>query len=95
MTTVLLLDDQSLQRLGLLMFIEAQPDLTVVGEAGDGAEVARQMAQLRPGEEGLRAHGVFGEQAHTFDPQVWASRHHVGKAVAAAGFALLRRRGGH
>ncbi|MEU5201560.1 SDR family oxidoreductase [Streptomyces pseudogriseolus] len=45
------------------------------------------------------AHGVFDDQAHSFDPQVWASRHHLGKAaavagLAGAGYALLRRRGG-
>ncbi|MFG1664650.1 SDR family oxidoreductase [Streptomyces sp. Y7] len=50
--------------------------------------------------EDYGAHGVFDDQAHTFDPQVWASRHHMGKAVAAAslvgaGYALLRRRGSH
>ncbi|MGW4873987.1 SDR family NAD(P)-dependent oxidoreductase [Streptomyces chartreusis] len=44
------------------------------------------------------AHGVFDDQAYTFDPQVWASRHHMGKAVAdaglvGAGYALLRGRG--
>lgn len=43
------------------------------------------------------AHGVFDDQAHAFDPQVWASRHYMGKAVAAAGlvgagYVLLRRR---
>ncbi|MGW5474907.1 hypothetical protein [Streptomyces chartreusis] len=41
---------------------------------------------------------MFDDQAYTFDPQVWASRHHMGKAVAAAGlvgagYALLRGRG--
>jgi NAD(P)-dependent dehydrogenase (short-subunit alcohol dehydrogenase family) len=46
------------------------------------------------------AHGVFDEQAHTFDPQVWASRRHLGRAatvagLAGAGYALLRRRDGH
>lgn len=44
------------------------------------------------------AHGVFDEQAHSFDPQIWASRHPVAAAAAAglagAGYALLRRRGG-
>ncbi|MZG17870.1 response regulator, partial [Streptomyces sp. SID5914] len=48
MTTVLLLDDQSLQRLGMRMLIEAQPDLTVVGEAGDDAEAVRETVRLRP-----------------------------------------------
>jgi DNA-binding NarL/FixJ family response regulator len=34
---VLLVDDQSLLRLGFRMVLEAQPDIEVVGEAGDGA----------------------------------------------------------
>ncbi len=50
--------------------------------------------------EDYGAHGVFDEQAHAFDPQVWASRHRVGEAAAlaglvGAGYALLRRRDGH
>ncbi|NEC28194.1 SDR family oxidoreductase [Streptomyces sp. SID8111] len=49
--------------------------------------------------EDYGAHGVFDDQEHGFDPQVWASRHHLGKAVAlaglaGAGYALVRRREG-
>ena len=35
---VLLVDDQPLFRRGVRMLIDSQPDLTVVGEAGDGGE---------------------------------------------------------
>lgn len=35
---VFLVDDQQLVRSGFRMLIDAQPDLTVVGEAGDGAQ---------------------------------------------------------
>lgn len=35
---VVLVDDQQLVRTGLRLVIDSQPDLTVVGEAGDGAE---------------------------------------------------------
>ncbi|WP_030862430.1 SDR family oxidoreductase [Streptomyces sp. NRRL S-37] len=50
------------------------------------------------GTEDYGAHGVFDDRAHSFDPQVWASRH-AGTAAAVAGlagatYALLRRRGG-
>ncbi|WP_416969842.1 response regulator [Streptomyces sp. 4F14] len=48
MTTVLIVDDQTLQRLGFRMLLEAQPDLTVAGEASGGAEAVRLTAELRP-----------------------------------------------
>lgn len=46
--TVLLVDDEELIRAGLRAIIEAEPDLTVVGEAGDGAEVLPLVTRLRP-----------------------------------------------
>jgi DNA-binding NarL/FixJ family response regulator len=45
---VLLADDEALIRTGLRAIIEAEPDLTVVGEAADGAEVAPLVRRLRP-----------------------------------------------
>ena len=48
MTTVLIVDDQALQRLGFSMLLEQHPDLTVVGEATHGAEAVRMTAELRP-----------------------------------------------
>ncbi|MER7180698.1 response regulator transcription factor [Streptomyces hyaluromycini] len=48
MASVLIVSDQSLQRLGLRMLLAAEPDLTVVGEAARGAEVVRLSASLRP-----------------------------------------------
>ncbi|HEV2780780.1 MAG TPA: response regulator transcription factor [Actinophytocola sp.] len=47
-TAVLLVDDEELIRAGLRAIIEAEPDLTVVGEAGDGAEVLPMVTRLRP-----------------------------------------------
>ncbi|SHE60045.1 response regulator [Streptoalloteichus hindustanus] len=48
MVRVLLVDDQELMRMGFRMVLDAQEDLQVVGEAGDGAEAVRMAAELRP-----------------------------------------------
>jgi DNA-binding NarL/FixJ family response regulator len=47
-TSVLLVDDDELIRIGLRAIVDAQPDLRVVGEASDGAEVPPLVAKLRP-----------------------------------------------
>ena len=48
MIHVLLVDDQSLLRMGFRMILEAEADITVVGEAGDGAAAVSMTAALRP-----------------------------------------------
>ncbi|MFC8943734.1 response regulator [Streptomyces rochei] len=48
MTTVLIADDQPLQRFGFRILLESQDDMTVVGEAANGAEAARMTAELAP-----------------------------------------------
>ncbi|WP_033338770.1 response regulator [Catenuloplanes japonicus] len=48
MTTVLIVDDQPLQRLGFTMLLEGTPGMSSVGEAGHGAEAVRMAAELRP-----------------------------------------------
>ncbi|MFL4907718.1 response regulator [Streptomyces sp. MMS24-I2-30] len=48
MTTVLIVDDQALQRLGFSMLMEQHADLSVVGEATHGTEAVRMTAELRP-----------------------------------------------
>ncbi|WP_181770864.1 response regulator [Amycolatopsis pittospori] len=45
---VLLADDQALVRAGFRMVIDSQPDLTVVGEAGDGLAAVEQVRRLAP-----------------------------------------------
>jgi DNA-binding NarL/FixJ family response regulator len=44
---VVIVDDQSLVRAGFRMVLAAQPDMTVVGEAADGAEALRLLAHTR------------------------------------------------
>lgn len=45
---IALVDDQSLVRMGLRTLIEAEPDLTVVGEAADGRDGLRLIRTERP-----------------------------------------------
>lgn len=48
MIRVLLADDQPLLRMGLRIVIDNEPDLQVVGEAGDGAEAIALTASEQP-----------------------------------------------
>ena len=45
---VVLVDDQSMVREGLRMSLDAQEDIEVVGEAGDGRAALRVVAEQRP-----------------------------------------------
>ncbi|MFL6075062.1 MAG: response regulator [Mycobacteriales bacterium] len=45
---VVLVDDEELVRAGLGAILEAEPDLTVVGQAGDGAAVVPLVREARP-----------------------------------------------
>ena len=47
-TTVVIVDDQSMVRAGFTALLDAQDDLTVVGAAADGEEAVRLVADLRP-----------------------------------------------
>ncbi|MER7330842.1 MULTISPECIES: response regulator transcription factor [unclassified Micromonospora] len=48
MIRVLVVDDEQLVRSGLRLILEAAPDLTVVGEAADGAAALAETRRLRP-----------------------------------------------
>ncbi|NKQ55988.1 response regulator transcription factor [Amycolatopsis sp. K13G38] len=47
-TSVLIVDDEPLLRLGFRLVLESQPDLTVVAEAADGAAAVARTAELDP-----------------------------------------------
>ncbi len=48
MISVLLVDDQALVRSGFKLILDAQDDLEVVGEAGDGRAAIEEAARLHP-----------------------------------------------
>ncbi|MDX3431999.1 MULTISPECIES: response regulator transcription factor [unclassified Streptomyces] len=48
MTTVLIADDQAMQRFGFRMLLESQDDMTVVGEAANGTEAVGLVARHHP-----------------------------------------------
>jgi DNA-binding NarL/FixJ family response regulator len=105
---VLVVDDEALIRTGLRAIIEAEPDLTVVGEAADGAEVAGLVRRLAPDVVlmDVRMPGVDGIQATRHlvqtlpDPPkvlvvtTFENDDHVYDAlrVGASGFLLKRAR---
>ncbi len=45
---VVVADDQQIIRAGLRMILESQPDIEVIGEAGDGREAVAMAQRLRP-----------------------------------------------
>ncbi|MCM1011244.1 MULTISPECIES: response regulator transcription factor [unclassified Brevibacterium] len=80
--TILIADDQPLQRMGMSMFLAGQDDIEVIGEAGDGDE-AVQLTESRepdvvlmdvrmPGTDGIAATRAIMEQKNSspFGPKV-------------------------
>jgi DNA-binding NarL/FixJ family response regulator len=85
MIRVLLVDDQSLLRMGFRLILEAEPDLEVVGEAADGATGITMASSLRPDVVlmDVRMPGTDGIQATA---AITASR--VGKVLILTTFDL-------
>jgi DNA-binding NarL/FixJ family response regulator len=46
--TVLLVDDHNLVRRGFHRMLDDEPDMDVVGEAGNGEDAVKQARELRP-----------------------------------------------
>lgn len=54
--TVAVVDDQAMVRQGFAALLGAQPDITVVGDAENGADAVRQVTRLHPDVGIGRAH---------------------------------------
>ena len=79
-TTVALADDQELIRTGFRLILDGQPDIDVVGEAGDGAAAVQMVHDLRPdvclmdvrmpGLDGLAATEQIKDDPRTAETQI-------------------------
>ncbi|MFJ8629528.1 LuxR C-terminal-related transcriptional regulator [Streptomyces sp. NPDC093568] len=65
MVSVLVVNDQSLQRLALRMLLAAEPDIDIAGEATNGADAVGMSAALRPDVVLLAGHPYGAEGIDT------------------------------
>ncbi|MET8990912.1 response regulator transcription factor [Nonomuraea wenchangensis] len=87
---VLLVDDQPLLRTGFRLILEAEPDLTVVGQAGDGKAAMEQTRALLPDVVlmDIRMPGVDGIEATRRIVREAAPSAHVPKVLVLTTFDL-------
>jgi DNA-binding NarL/FixJ family response regulator len=102
---VALVDDEPLIRKGLAAVVGSEPDLLVVGEAGDGAEVPALVARTAPdvvlmdvrmpGLDGIQATRALvraGSKARVLVLTTFANDDHVYDALAAGADGFLLKR---
>ncbi|MFI6316071.1 response regulator [Nonomuraea sp. NPDC050556] len=87
---VLLVDDQPLLRTGFRLILEAEPDITVVGQAGDGKDAQEQTRALLPDVVlmDIRMPGVDGIEATRRIVRDAVSGAHVPKVLVLTTFDL-------
>ncbi|MBF8193026.1 response regulator transcription factor [Nonomuraea sp. K274] len=87
---VLLVDDQPLLRTGFRLILEAEPDITVVGQAGDGKGAMEQTRALLPDVVlmDIRMPGIDGIEATRRIVREAAPSAHVPKVLVLTTFDL-------
>jgi len=100
--TIILVDDHAVVRQGLRAFLESHPDLTVVGEAGDG-RAARHLAEefapdialvdlIMPGQDGVETTRQIRQVSPPTQVIVFSSFHsdeHIFPAMRAGALSYL------
>ena len=100
--TILLVDDHALVRSGVRAYLETQPELVVVGEAGSGQEAVQQAAEyapdvvlmdlVMPGMDGVEATRRVREASPRTQVVVLTSFHedtHIFPAIKAGAISYL------